>query len=97
MKMTFIVLLDKTNVQEFLSSVPSSLFSNRNVWMIHDQDSDFGNLYFPIDSQVFTFQTKPDVIQINEVYKIDKNRVQISRPYGSWSEERFYGRLRLDN
>ena len=97
MEITFIVLLDKTNVQEFLSSVPSSLFSNRNVWMIHDQGSDFGNLYFPIDSQVFTFQTNPDVIQINEVYKIDKNRVQISRPYGSWSEERFYGRLRLDN
>ena len=96
MEMAFIILLEESKSLEFLSSIPSNLFSNKNLWLVRTEGSNLGDIHFPIDSQVYTFQTNTNGIQISEVYKIDPNWEQIAKNYGSWSEKRAFGRLRLD-
>ena len=76
---------------EFLENLSPSLFTLKNVFLVKNNGLNLGNIYFPIDSQVFTFQPDRMDIKIFEVYKIDSGLDQIVKKYGEWNS-----RLTLD-
>ena len=85
--MNFIVLLERSHILEFLSSVDSELFSSKNVWLVKTEDTRLGNLYFPIDSKVFTFSEDDGGIDIEEVYNVYIGMERVVKQLGSWRYE----------
>ena len=83
--MTFLVLLEKSALLNFLSDVPVEMFAGTNTWLMMSEDATLGDVFFPIDSQVFTFM-KEDVVKIREVYKIDENMGQTVKEFGTWTD-----------
>ena len=81
---------------QFLATVPANMFSMNNVWIVMSEEPRLGDLYFPIDSQVYTFQVSEDGVNVRENYKIDRSMNQISKHYGTWREWRKPARLVLD-
>ena len=75
--LTFLVLLQKVAAMEFLENLSPSLFTLKNVFLVKNNGLNLGNIYFPIDSQVFTFQPDRMDIKIFEVYKIASGLDQI--------------------
>ena len=65
------------------------MLSGNTVWLVWDLDGSLqtaNHLYLPIDSQVYGFQSKKDIVEIQEVYKVSASRALIALPYGSWNE-----------
>lgn len=58
------------------------------MWLVHDEDGSLqsaDDIYLPIDSQVYGFQSNGDTVEINEVYKVSAATSLISLPYASWN------------
>ena len=71
-----------------LKSLPNEALSGNFVWLVHDEDRSLqsaNDIYLPIDSQVYGFQSDKDKVEINEVYKVSAATSLISLPYGSWN------------
>ena len=71
---------------EFLSNIGMELFSSKNVWLLQTDDNILGNLYFPIDSQVFTFVDDEASIEIQEVYNVGQGTDRVVKQLGSWKK-----------
>ena len=82
-KMTFLVFLEKSTLLNFLSDVPPEMYAGTNTWLIMSEDAILGDIFFPIDSQVFTFK-KEEIVKIREVYKIDESMEQTVKEFGTW-------------
>ena len=72
----YLLLLPPNILQEFLSSLPVSSFSLSTIWLVEDQEKllSTSNIYFPIDSQVYSFSTNLDRIEMDEVYQVSLSR-----------------------
>ena len=87
--MTFILLLEDTaQTLLFLASQPDYMFANTNLWLIMTSTTPkLGHLFFPINSQVFTFQPQESGVDVWEVYNIDQSREQTIKPFGFWKSD----------
>ena len=57
------------------------------MWLVHDEDGSLqsaDDIYLPIDSQVYGFQSNGEKVEVNEVYKVSAASSLISLPYASW-------------
>ena len=58
------------------------------MWLVNDHNGSLettDDIYLPIDSQVYAFQSNGDEVEIKEVYKVSAATSLISLPYGSWN------------
>ena len=62
------------------------LFSINIFWLIKTQTKKLKNMFFPIDSQVFTFHWSKTELIIEEVYSLDYTMEQLVRSLGRWSQ-----------
>ena len=83
--MAFIVLLENRQSAEVLASAGADLFSSSHLWLVRTSVSLLGDLFFPIDSQVFIFTEAGPGIEITEVYSVDRDMEVLVKPLGSWS------------
>ena len=76
----YLLLLPPNILQDFLSSLPVSSFSLSTIWLVEDQEKllSTSNIYFPIDSQVYSFSTNLDRIEMDEVYQVYFSHPSIS-------------------
>ena len=76
----YLLLLPPNILQDFLSSLPVSSFSLSTIWLVEDQEKllSTSNIYFPIDSQVYSFSTNLDRIEMDEVYQVSFSHPSIS-------------------
>ena len=76
----YLLLLPPNILQDFLSSLPVSSFSLSTIWLVEDQEKLLStyNIYFPIDSQVYSFSTNLDRIEMEEVYQVSLSHPSIS-------------------
>ena len=76
----YLLLLPPNILQDFLSSLPVSSFSLSTIWLVEDQEKllSTSNIYFPIDSQVYSFSTILDRIEMDEVYQVSLSHPSIS-------------------
>ena len=76
----YLLLLPPNILQDFLSSLPVSSFSLSTIWLVEDQEKllSTSNIYFPIDSQVYSFSTNLDRIEMDEVYQVSLSHPSIS-------------------
>ena len=81
--MTFILLLEESHLTKFISLVSHELYASTNTWLLMGQYQVLGDFLFPIDSQVFIFQSGSEVT-IREVYSIDENMDQTVKEFGIW-------------
>ena len=72
---------------DFLSSLNTEPLQNKHTWLVEGEVQDFKDLYFPVDSQVYVFNRKIDKINVNEIYKIDPKRPQLSLKFGTWTSD----------
>ena len=84
--MTFILLLEEANLTKFVSVVPTELYASTNTWLLMGDYQVLGGISFPIDSQVFIFQSGPEVT-IREVYNIGGNMEQSVKEFGTWNKD----------
>ena len=56
------------------------------MWLLQTDDNILGNLYFPIDSQVFTFVADEASIDIQEVYNVGQGTDRVVKQLGSWKK-----------
>ena len=76
-------------MNDFLTSLPKEAFENSNLWLILDEKSQLHDVYFPIDSQVFTFRKiGKQEIQIEEVYSVTPRSEILHLPYGRWIQDK---------
>ena len=68
----YMLLLPPDILSSFLSSLTVSSFSLSTIWLVEDQDRLLSTtgIYFPIDSQVYSFYTRQGRVQIDEVYQV---------------------------
>ena len=68
----YLLLLPPDLLTSFLSSLPVSSFSLSTIWLVEDQERLLSTtgIYFPIDSQVYSYHTRLDRVQIEEVYQV---------------------------
>ena len=88
----FILLLNSEALTEvFFASLPLEAFCNSNTWLVFDQERKLPatKIYFPIDSQVYTFrQDSPARIVIEEVYQVSEKSEILVLPFGTWTQDR---------
>ena len=71
-----------------LTSLPTEALSGNTVWLVLDEEGSLrsaDDIYLPIDSQVYGFESKDDKVEIIEVYQVSPATSLISLPYGSWN------------
>jgi hypothetical protein len=85
-----VVLLPRLKRRDLLHNLTTQAFSGPNVWLIFDSDRtvSMDNVYFPIDSHVFTFGEAQvsGITVIYEVYKVSPNSPTREMQYGNWSK-----------
>ena len=84
---SYIVLSKGQRKIDVLSSLNSELLQNKHTWLVEGDDDEFKGLYFPVDSQVYVFKKDDGIININEIYKIEPKRPQLSLKFGIWSSD----------
>ena len=56
------------------------------MWLVHSGDKKLETLYFPVDSQVFTFGEDDTGIEVEEVYNVGHGTDRVVRQLGSWKK-----------
>ena len=84
-KTAFLVIIEESNIARLLANVSRELFSINIFWLIKTQTKKLKNMFFPIDSQVFTFHWSKTELIIEEVYSLDYTMEQLVRSLGRWS------------
>ena len=87
MRSSYIVLSRGQRKVDLLSSLNSELLQNKHTWLVEGEDQEFKDLYFPVDSQVYVFKREIEKIYVNEIYKIDPKRPQLSLKFGTWTSD----------
>ena len=85
-KTAFLVIIEESNIARLLANVSRELFSINNFWLIETQSKKLENLFFPIDSQVFTFHWLKNGLVIEEVYSVDYMMEQLVKNIGGWNQ-----------
>jgi hypothetical protein len=81
LKRTFIDLLDESRTSEFLSFNETLWFSVTHTWLVNTNGINLGNLFSPIDSNVFKFNKVDGRVDIKEVHNVDVGREQVLRKF----------------
>ena len=61
------------------------MFSTKNTFLLKNESLGLNDIYFPINSHVFTFVPDPMEVQIFEIYNIDRGMEQMVKNYGTWN------------
>jgi hypothetical protein len=87
-----LLLLPAAQRRALLHALATEAFSSPNIWLVLETEVEpvsEDRVYFPIDSQVFTFVEDPVSrhIHISEVYKTSNNSPTLTLQYGNWFKE----------
>ena len=85
-KTAFLVIIEESNIAKLLANVSRELFSINNFWLIETQSKKLENMFFPINSQVFTFHWLKNGLVIEEVYSVDYMMEQLVKNIGGWNQ-----------